>query len=75
MIGASFDDDQGQNSGSAYIFELDLPPFAQNDTDTVAEGGSKVIDLAANDRTPTVTSTWPPLLLSARRPMRQCRSW
>ena len=49
LLGAVLDDDNGTDSGSTYVFELDLPPFADNDTDTLVEGGSKVIDLAAND--------------------------
>lgn len=43
------DDDSASDAGSAYLFELDLPPVASNDADTLAEGASKVIDLAAND--------------------------
>jgi len=49
ILGMVADDDNGTDSGSAYVFDLDLPPFADNDTDTLAEGASKVIDLAAND--------------------------
>ncbi|MDH3831916.1 MAG: tandem-95 repeat protein, partial [Gammaproteobacteria bacterium] len=49
LVGASLDDDNGADAGSAYLFELDLPPVANNDTDTLLEGGSKVIYLAAND--------------------------
>jgi len=48
-ITAVGDADNGSDAGSAYLFEPELPPVASNDTDTLAEGGSKVIDLAAND--------------------------
>ena len=49
IVASIGDDDNGDGAGSAYLFELDLPPVANNDTDTVGEGASKVIDLAAND--------------------------
>ena len=49
LVSAPYDDDNAADAGAAYVFELTLPPVANNDTESVGEGASKVIDLAAND--------------------------
>jgi len=49
LVSAPYDDDTRTDAGAAFLFDLTLPPVANNDTDTVGEGASKVLDLATND--------------------------
>ena len=54
-VGARMDDPKGDNSGSAYVFTLNVPPTATDDSPVVNVNGDIDIDILANDFDPDNT--------------------
>ena len=54
-MGARMDDPKGSNSGSAYVFTLNVPPTATDDSPVVKVNGNIDIDILANDSDPDNT--------------------